>query len=390
MKNFFIVEAFESSLEYFYILDSIRKKHSLDIGIHAVVDHQNSDYRIDYSLIPIDSLIDINDFVFNNEDIIIAGSDRGLSVLCEKTQDKNVRSKKTDYLNLIPDPHKIPHFHVNLIENRGIDDACNFSDHYFPVIIKPVDGTGSKDVFSIYSRNELRAMLEYLLKKNNINEYIVQQKIVGQEFQLDFTSDGNQVGLIAIWSVTRGYRSYSWLENFNELDIEIQKSILSVMAILKKIDNLYGLYHVECIWNGEELKIIEINFRNHGHINHAAYKSCVGFSHIEADIISHIWPKFWTKTFGNQILERKKYLARVWIKNFRTRYIKFDKTEIQNTFKTVTKVYDRRDIDEKIVNPEEGFFTKNIAAVILESPDLNLIESEIDQLFSYAEERFML
>ena len=89
-------------------------------------------------------------------------------------------------------------------------------------------------------------------------------------------------------------------------------------------------------------------------------------------------------------MPRKKYLARVWIKNYRIRYIDLDPNELTARFQSITKIYTRNDLYGKIVDPAAGFFSTHVAAVILENDDSAMLKDEVDHLFKWAEERYML
>lgn len=391
-KRFFIVEPFATSNEYFYILNDIRNNWNQDIEIHAIFTKPTNTYfewALPSNNFPVDKVwfIETGYPQHNNSDILIAGSDAGVPYVSNFYNDNKIRHRKNLYLEKIDSPHKIEHFCVT---DLTINDGLNWAIDKLPVVIKPVDGSGSRDVFMIYSIPELSAMLNYTMIDKGNYEYLIQKKIKGKEYQFDISSCNGELNVVAIWSAYRSYRGYSWLENYDDMSDVFKKSLQSLLEMLKKLDIVYGLYHVETMFDGNDLKVIEINFRNHGHIPQPAYKTAVGLGHIEADVVSHLWPNFWKSQFSKNVIQRKKFMARCWIKNFKKRYLELDINQLKIDIPTIFHVMDRKDLYGRVVDPSLGFFSTHVAAIIIQDDNEQVVRDSVQMLFNWAEDRYGL
>lgn len=135
----------------------------------------------------------------------------------------------------------------------------------FPVMVKPVDSSGSKGVVKIYGKNELKAAVEEALSYSRRKRFVVEEFIVKKGYQVSgdgfsvngklvFTSYGNE-----LYS-GKGTREYVALGEFwpslltpeqkNKVDDELQRlitalsmktSAYNIEVILDKDDNVYVL-----------------------------------------------------------------------------------------------------------------------------------------------------
>jgi predicted ATP-grasp superfamily ATP-dependent carboligase len=355
MKRFFIVEPLSTSFGYFEILAACRSQHSLDIEIHAVFVNKKDTYPY----IPLVNFIDKIWFIqqespiIDENDVLIAASDDGVEFVGQYRSSTMVRHNKANYLSRISAPHRIDDFHLSLPEN-SIDDALEWIQDRLPVFLKPVNGTGSQNVYCVFSIIEAREMLKYITSELQIKELVIQKKVVGKEIQIDLSSCGEDLAVTGIWTARRGPRTFSYLENYDDFDLAFKASLESLLNELPKIDSIYGLYHIETIFDGQDLKVIEINFRRHGHINHLAYSTGMGRSQIEADVISHLWPEMWYKIFENKFASRRNYVARCWIRNRVKKFIHFDIDSVKG-MPSVSGVIPHSQLFNRIVDPSNEF-----------------------------------
>lgn len=143
----------------------------------------------------------------------------------------------------------------------------------FPVMVKPVDSSGSKGVVKIYDKFELRAAVEEALSYSRGKRFIVEEFIVkkgyqvsGDGFSVDgklvFTSYGNE-----LYS-GKGTREYVALGEFwPSLLTPEQKA--KVDAELQKLITALGMrtcaYNIEVILdNDDNVYILELGPRNGG------------------------------------------------------------------------------------------------------------------------------
>lgn len=161
--------------------------------------------------------------------------------------------------------------------------ACGFStyeeaekqidDFSFPVMVKPVDSSGSKGVVKIYSKDELEDAVSEALSYSRGKRFIVEEFIVkkgyqvsGDGFSVDgklvFTSYGNE-----LYS-NNGTRDYVALGEFwpslltkeqkNKVDNELQK-LITVLGMKT------GAYNIEVILDKDDnVFILELGPRNGG------------------------------------------------------------------------------------------------------------------------------
>lgn len=161
--------------------------------------------------------------------------------------------------------------------------ACGFStyeeaekqidDFSFPVMVKPVDSSGSKGVVKIYSKDELEDAVSEALSYSRRKRFIVEEFIVkkgyqvsGDGFSVDgklvFTSYGNE-----LYS-NNGTRDYVALGEFwpslltkeqkNKVDNELQK-LITVLGMKT------GAYNIEVILDKDDnVFILELGPRNGG------------------------------------------------------------------------------------------------------------------------------
>lgn len=156
----------------------------------------------------------------------------------------------------------------------SFEDAYSEIDGFsFPLMVKPVDSSGSKGVVKIYAKSELRPAVEEALSYSRIKRFIVEEFIVkkgyqvsGDGFSVDgklvFTSYGNE-----LYS-SNGTREYVALGEFwPSLLTPGQKE--KIDAELQRLITLLGMrtcaYNIEVILDEDDrVYIIELGPRNGG------------------------------------------------------------------------------------------------------------------------------
>ena len=147
------------------------------------------------------------------------------------------------------------------------EDAYKEIDQFqFPVMVKPVDSSGSKGVIKIYNKDELKSAVEEALSYSRGKRFIIEEfikkkgyQVSGDGFSVDgklvFTSYGNE-----LYSSAGGTREYVALGEFwpsllspkmkEKVDGEIQKLITAlkmktcaynIEVIVDQDDNVYIL-----------------------------------------------------------------------------------------------------------------------------------------------------
>jgi carbamoyl-phosphate synthase large subunit len=156
-----------------------------------------------------------------------------------------------------------------------IHDRSFFDRNTYPLIIKPVYGNASKNVFIIDSEQELKCVSDYLKLKNI--PYVIQEHVgsANEEYTISVLSDlsGEYLGSIVLKRVLAGgFSQFVECESFAELD-EIAKQI--ALSIDSK-----GPLNIQCRMMNDELYVFEINPRFSGT---SPFRTLFGFN--EADVL---------------------------------------------------------------------------------------------------------
>lgn len=153
------------------------------------------------------------------------------------------------------------------------DAYKDIEDYLFPVMVKPVDSSGSKGVVKIYDKSELKDAADEALSYSRGHRFLVEEfihkkgfQISGDGFSVDgklvFTSYGNE-----LYS-GKGLRDYVALGEFwpslmdrgmkAKIDAEIQRLITA-------LNMKTGAYNIEVIVDeNDEIYILELGPRNGG------------------------------------------------------------------------------------------------------------------------------
>ncbi|NFO11831.1 ATP-grasp domain-containing protein [Clostridium botulinum] len=131
----------------------------------------------------------------------------------------------------------------------------------FPLIIKPIDGMGSNDVFKINNEKELSFFKEY------VDNPIIQEFIDGKEYTIDVLCDlfGNVISVVPRERIE--VRSGEVVKSKTVKNKEIIDSVMNLCDKLKKASNdnsisIVGPLTIQCIYTSNKvIKFIEINPR---------------------------------------------------------------------------------------------------------------------------------
>ncbi|RMD04325.1 ATP-grasp domain-containing protein [Clostridium autoethanogenum] len=142
---------------------------------------------------------------------------------------------------------------LKLIENNHVD---------FPLIVKPINGTGSVGVFKVYDINELNFFIKY------IKEPIVQEYVDGTEYTVDVLCDlhGFPISIVPREriEVKAGEVLKSRTVMHRQIIKETYKLIKDLVEEVDSADNIraVGPFTIQCkVTKDDEIKFIEINPR---------------------------------------------------------------------------------------------------------------------------------
>ena len=127
----------------------------------------------------------------------------------------------------------------------------------FPLFIKPIFGYGSKNTMRINSKNEMESL------NINLSNYIIQDFIGDKEYTIDYVGDlqGNYIKCVPRERINIVNGESCVSKTFISDDI-IKESI-----ILGSTLKLVGHNTIQCFYNGNDVKFIEVNPRFGGASN---------------------------------------------------------------------------------------------------------------------------
>lgn len=205
----------------------------------------------------------------------------GNSSVCTKvTTDKFLmREKLTQHL--LPCPK------YQLI--KSIDDI-NFGEWTFPIIIKPIDRSGSRGIFKCISIEEVTEGIGYAKAVSNSKYLLIEEYIDGREFSVEYIT---QNGIHHFLQITEKFTSgdphfieYAHLAPAR-LDRETEIRILNIIQnALNALEIKNGASHSEIKINSyNEIKIIEIASRMGGDfIGSDLLKYSTGYDYVKNTI----------------------------------------------------------------------------------------------------------
>lgn len=219
----------------------------------------------------------------NNIKVVIPGSEHELVVLVDSralfdkeeitifanTNDviKTFDSKWETFIRLSDLDIKTPDTTLD------INDTEFFKRNSYPVILKPIYGNGSKNIFVIESEEELFCMAKYLNIKG-VN-FVVQEYIgnANEEYTISVLSDleGNYLGSIVFKRLLAGgFSQFIECESFDELDLIAQRISQQV--------NSKGPLNIQCRLVNDILYVFEINPRFSGT---SPFRALLGFNEVD-------------------------------------------------------------------------------------------------------------
>lgn len=124
-------------------------------------------------------------------------------------------------------------------------------DYDFPLYIKPVDGTSSKDNFKINNEEELNFFSKY------ISNPIIQEFVEGDEYCVDVLTDFNCNPIIIAPRLKIVIRDGNSIEGMIVKDEHIINEVKRLISELRPL----GAINIDCIVSDDKVYIIEVNAR---------------------------------------------------------------------------------------------------------------------------------
>jgi len=135
-----------------------------------------------------------------------------------------------------------------------------------PVIVKPVDSTGSLGTFLVNRFQDLKKFIKLSLKFSKIGKVIVQEYIEGVHGSISVITDGDDILLLTnnvqiIEFDEKGKIVYRGGVVFLRNPELHEKSMELTEKIIKSVKGFRGYFGIDVVWNSWEPYVIEVNPR---------------------------------------------------------------------------------------------------------------------------------
>lgn len=244
------------------------KKSFRVIGVDASIYNPSSKFVDKFYKVPkyyennyINSIIDICQK--ENIKLLIPLYEKEFSLLCEqKNSFKNLGVKlllsDNNIINICNDKLNTYNFFIKykiLTPNTYSECSEINNEKLFPIVIKPIDGMGSENVYIARDYNEMAFF------KNYVKNSILQQFILGTEYTIDVLCDfdGNIISIVPRQRIE--VRAGEVSKSKTVKDENIISRTKEVIEALNKEGKVIGPITIQCILSEEKIYFIEINCR---------------------------------------------------------------------------------------------------------------------------------
>ena len=213
----------------------------------------------------------------------------------EATTNKHVMRKRFEE-NGDPSPRSV--MTGSATEAERIDIA-------FPVIVKPLDRSGSRGITKVCEKKELAKAVEKALSVGFIRNVLVEEFVEGKEYSVEYISwEGEHTFLALTEKFTTGAPTFIETGHLEPADVDDDTLFRIQQVVSHALDSLdvkYGASHSEVKVSGSgEIKLIEIGARMGGdNIGSSLVKLSTGYDFVDAviDVCLGIKPRY-EKTKG--------------------------------------------------------------------------------------------
>lgn len=152
---------------------------------------------------------------------------------------------------------------------NSIEDMYKVKEMDFPLIIKPVDRSGSRGISKVLDMSQIKEAIEYAKSASFSKEIIIEEYVDGTEYSIEYVSiNGKHYFLAATRKYTTGAPNFVEIAHYQPACIDGQ-TLSNIQNVLEKaFDILHiknGASHSEVMLRSNgEIKIIEIGSRMGG------------------------------------------------------------------------------------------------------------------------------
>ena len=173
----------------------------------------------------------------------------------------------------------------------------HFNDFSLPVIIKPVDSSGSKGVTVINKIDEIDGAIESALSKSRCKRFIVEEFIepIGPQLHGDGFVENGKIVFLCLGdhhfdSTINNLVPYSTTFPSQHTEDEIKSCFNQIQSFISKVGFKNGGFNVELriSKNNGKAYIIDIGARNGGNFTPKVIEYCTGFNFMDKAIFAAI------------------------------------------------------------------------------------------------------
>lgn len=254
----------------------------------------------------------------------------------------------------------------NYIKTNNSNIEVNLS---YPLIVKPTDRSGSRGVYKVEEKGDLKKAIERAIKQSFSKEAIIEEYIVGKEYSVEFISQNGTHKFLAITEkFTNGAPNFVEIghiqpANINSKHLDTIKKVINKSLNALNISN--GASHSEIMLTKEgDIYIIEIGARMGGdYIGADLVEISTGFDFVNAVIDISV---------GNSIEKANKETKNIGV----SRYIinKEDKELLEsikrNNSHDIHRIGNIEEFDGRVVDDS----SKKYGFYILKTKDEELVK----------------
>lgn len=323
MRNIVVVEA--SSTGYNYIRDIVNRNFNpiiLDLkgdGSEESKQYKEMTYQSyamieeDYELIiEKDTYEETLEMVREYDPVlVIAGSELGVILATKLANDLNLLCNPIENLDAITlkdkMQEKIAESGLRYIRGRAVksvEEAIEFYDEagLSEVVVKPIYSAGSVGVRICLNKEEMIEAFNHLsntvnIYGNNITEFVVQERIKGEEYFVNTVSHNGDHRVTLMWKYSKvkteeGGNVYDSIDTVNELGLGEAEIVEYAYDVADALGIKYGPVHGEYMVDEDGPVLIEVNCRPSGGGMEAEYLDKISGQHeTDSALDSYLNPK---------------------------------------------------------------------------------------------------
>ena len=171
----------------------------------------------------------------------------------------------------------------------NINDAIKDFNHFKkPVIIKPVDSSGSKGVSKVVNKEDLKEKIIYSLYFSRNNRFIMEEYVYGEQMSGDLFSNKSKLIFSSLgkhYFYNFALRANCFYNEFNNKNNFIKNKIDNEVNKLLNLLNMdTGVYNLEVRINSDDITLMELSPRNGGNLTPIVIKYATGIDLAEITI----------------------------------------------------------------------------------------------------------